>query len=234
MVELLLTVVLLSLTMMAVLQAFISGLGAETHISEAREAKEETFRFEDDLQQLLSGAELSDPNSVFVSPIPSGTQTSNSAPQSTSQNSGLAAGSSSLVFTTWNQPPNIRYLEESSAQWEDLNAHYGVQGGCTEVALSTIAAGDPGPKRGLFLREDRPPQADPSTGGTERLYSKKVRDIRFEFYDGTTWQTSWDSKNTQKGQLPIAIRVTYLLNTEQTPHSFVARMRIAAAGSSSS
>jgi hypothetical protein len=237
--ELLLTIALLAITMGAVTQAFIAGLGAESHIATAREAKEERYRFEDDLQKLIEGAELSDPNSAFVSPIPATNQKAspNSSPQGAGDQSGsgggLPAGSASLVFGTWSVAPNIRFVEQTNAAWEDLNSRFGPQGGSTEVALSTIPVGDAGPKRGLFIREDRPAQADPSTGGMERLYSSKVRDIRFEFYDGTTWQTSWDSKNTEKGQLPIAVRVTYLLNTESSPRSFIARLRIAAGGSSS-
>jgi hypothetical protein len=228
-VELLVTLFIFVITMGAVIDAFVSGLGSEKHTFEARKSKEETFRFEDGLSKLIAYADLTDSSSVFESPIPSDGQ----APPPDSS-SGLAQGSSSLVITTWNPPPGVRFLEQSDAPWESLNSRFGPEGGTTEVALSTVPVGDAGAKLGLFIREQKPPQTDPSSGGTERVYSPNVRDIRFEFYDGTTWQTSWDSKNAQKGALPTAVRITYLAFNEKTPHTFLIRLRTAAGGAPSS
>lgn len=219
-IELLLTLFLLSLTMAAVLRAFVAGLSAEKRIATARDTSEESIRLEEGISSLIAGSDLTDGESEFISPVPRNNLSSQTQPSG----GGLPPGSSSLSFTTWSKPPPTRYFGQGQRPWEALNSQFGPQGGTTQFALALDPVGDAGLKQGLFIREQKPPQQDISVGGTERLYSSQVADIRFEFYDGTAWQTSWDSRNGQKGKLPAAVRVTYLLRNEQTPHSFLVRI----------
>ena len=86
-------------------------------------------------------------------------------------NDGLGMGASSLAFTTTTREMPIRYLESTDNDWRSLNYRFGPQGGATEVALSTVPAGDAGRKRGLFIRQQIPPDPEPSRGGMERLLS---------------------------------------------------------------
>jgi hypothetical protein len=76
----------------------------------------------------------------------------------------------------------------------------------------------------LFLREQRPADSDPTQGGEESLLNPDLRDIRFEFYDGSDWVDSWDSRNDQKGKLPSAVRVSYVLNSESLQRTFIIRL----------
>jgi hypothetical protein len=125
----------------------------------------------------------------------------------------------------------LRYLSNQDQTFEQLNMSFGPIVANSEVSFSMIPVGDAGPKNGLFLREQRPADGDPKQGGIESVMNPLVRDIRFEFFDGTNWQTAWDTTGTQKGSLPNAVRVTYLLNGEKQPRSFLVQLALTGAGS---
>jgi len=62
-------------------------------------------------------------------------------------------------------------------------------------------------KFGLIRRERVPPQVSARKGIQEELVSDRVMDLRFRYYDGQTWQDTW---NTDQGasQLPGAVEIT--------------------------
>ena len=48
-----------------------------------------------------------------------------------------------------------------------------------------------------------------------------VDTLSFEFYDGTDWQTTWDTTTMTTRRLPSAVRVTYKFTDEETEHVLV-------------
>jgi hypothetical protein len=227
--ELMIAVVIVTIAAGAAARAFIAGLGYEQRFVENVEARADRVFLEDSMARLLVGAQLQGDDSYFVSPIPNlGTAAQSGA-------SGLGTGASSIAFTTTSRELPPRYLQNRDTDWQTLNERFGPEGGATEVAFSTTPAGDAGALRGLFLREQIPPDAEASRGGKERLLDERVQDIRFEFYDGTNWKDTWDSRGeTDKGKLPATVRVSYVLNGDTKPRSFLVRLPLAGAKGGSS
>ena len=221
-IELLVAVSIVALASGAVTRAYTSAMAFEVRAGQARERLNAKVGFEDTVDRLVGGADLHSGSGYFVSPIP------NSAAgfSPPGQNRPLGQGSASLVLTTSPEPPSLRYLTTRSANFQDLNQRFGPEGGATEVAFSLNPTGDAGPKRGLFKREQRPPDGDLTQGGQERLVNPDLTDIRFEFYDGTSWMTTWDSRDAQKDKLPSAVRVTYTVKSESKPRQFLVRVRM--------
>ncbi len=114
---------------------------------------------------------------------------------------------SSLVFTAGGErvPPSYQAADDTL---DTLNERYGPVGGLAEVSLSTTALGEPNGQTGLYLREQRPPDADSEQGGYESVFEASVEQIGFEFFDGSTWVTSWDTQSGER-RLPAAVRVSY-------------------------
>lgn len=234
--EMLVATFIVAIAAGAVAKAFVSAMTFEGKFVKAVDVRNARSRFEDSMTGLLSGAELVGGTSYLVSPVTNG-----AGLQQAPEGGGLGPGSASLALTTTSEEMPARYLQATQdgspgGAWdfESLNQRYGVVGGSSEVVLSTTPSGDAGNKRGLFFREQRPPDSDISQGGKERILDPAVRDIRFEFYDGSDWATSWDSRSTEKDKLPAAIRVTYLYGDDPTPHIFLVRLTLAGAKASSS
>jgi type II secretory pathway pseudopilin PulG len=227
-IELLVAITILVIATGAVARAYSASLDYQNHSEKTRERLNAQYRFEDRLTQLISGATLKGANGCFISPVTK----SDAGVEQHAATSILAPGSASLVVTSLFDPTPVRYLTSSDNDFQHLNQTYGPMVGTSEVALSLVPVGDAGSKQGLFLRVQRPADSDPKQGGTESDLNPDVEDIRFEFYDGTTWQTTWDSTDTQKGQLPLAVRVTYLLRGDQQPKSFLIRLEITGGGGS--
>lgn len=120
---------------------------------------------------------------------------------------GQAANPDTVTFVTLTRPVVGGALLEQDNDFETLNERYGPQGGPTEVALSTFPVGDAGNRQGLFLRMQTPADGDPTQGGRERLLVDGVVSATYEFWDGTQWLTSWDTRIGQR-RLPAAIRIT--------------------------
>lgn len=199
--------------------AYVTGINFEKQMRAHRETSEAKIRFEDRLTKLLRGAYVSanqaDTSTYFIGQINGDSMTS--------------AASDELIFTTLSDGFNGALLG-SQDDFETMNQNFGPQGGIAEVDLSTTALGEGGQtKQGLFIREQRPADGDPSQGGYESLLSPDVRSIQFEFFDGTDWQPIWgtagaDTTNltadaataaaTDGRRLPAAVRVTYTLNDD--------------------
>ncbi|AIE85985.1 type II secretion system protein GspJ [Fimbriimonas ginsengisoli] len=217
--ELLIAVVIVTVATGAVTRAFILGIGYEQRFVSATEARSEEIFVEDTLRRLLSGAQLLGKESYLIAPVP----LAGSGAQQRAAGSSIA-GADSIVFTTDARELPYRYVQDRGNDWETLNQRFGPQGGLEEVAVSTFPVGDAGLKQGLFIREQCPPDSEPSRGGDERILNERIRDVRFEFYDGNQWASSWDSRNGDKDKLPAAIRVSYVLLNDKTPHSFLVRL----------
>lgn len=123
-----------------------------------------------------------------------------------------------LAFTTTGLRVPTAFVESTDG-FETNNETFGPQGGVTEVALSTTAVGDNGGRAGLFLRRQTPADADPTQGGRERVLDPVVTDATFEFWDGTSWVTTWDTRTQTTKRLPAAVRVT-LTAGEDDPFIF--------------
>ncbi len=59
-------------------------------------------------------------------------------------------------------------------------------------------------ERWLQRRIDATPDDDPFTGGTNSLLGPHVASLDFQFYDGTDWWPSWDSKE----EIPVAVSIS--------------------------
>lgn len=229
-IELLVGIVIIAIATGAVARAFSASLDYQNQADRARDRIDARNRFEDRMAELLSGATLTGANTFMISPVSqgAGAQSSSSAPPAPpsepAPQSILADGSASLTFTSMSDAAPVRYLTSTEPDFSSLNQTFGPQAGVEEVAFSMVPVGNAGLKQGLFLRRQRPADTDPTQGGTETDMNPEVADIRFEFYDGTDWQTTWDSTSDQKGKLPTAIRVTYLLRGDKQPSSFIVRM----------
>jgi type II secretory pathway pseudopilin PulG len=215
-------VVSLSITGMVVAgaaSAYSAAIAYDTHNRLTQDAAASRIQFEQRLKTLLRGAFVSsnqnDPMTYFI-----GDQAGNNA---------NANAADTITFTTLNEGINSAELT-SDDDFETLNQNFGPQGGVAEVSLSLTPVGDAGQtKTGLFIREQRPADGDPTQGGTESVFDADVKTIQFEFYNGTDWDTSWSTSgvtaqstttmnvnNTgQDGRrIPAAVRVTYSLSAD--------------------
>jgi hypothetical protein len=211
--ELMIAVVVVTVTVGAATRAFLSGLGYEAKLAKTSDAEADRTYLEDSMATILRGIRLGR-DGYLVSPVPGlGSPTT-----------GLG-GSSSVAFTSVSQELPTRFGTDTNSDWEELNQRYGAQGGPAEIAFSLTPAGDAGEMQGLFQRRQTPPDAEPGRGGRERLLDGRVKDLRFEFLQSSDWRDAWDSRDgDQKGKLPSAIRVTYRLTDETRPRSFLVRL----------
>lgn len=219
-IELMISLLIVSVAMWAVVNAYAGAISFERHVSDATARERDIRQIEDELRRLLSGATIGGTNGVFVSPIP--------------LTSGRSNRSSGLVCTTWSIAPPSRYLQDQDQQFADLNQRFGPQGGQTEVAISMDPVGNVPQQTGLYVRTQRPADSDLTQGGTQEILSDKVRDLRFEFYDGSDWQTTWDSRDANKGKMPTAIRVGYLYGDEKGYRMIIVRLPISVSKESQS
>ncbi len=120
---------------------------------------------------------------------------------------GQASTTDMVSFVTLSRPVSGAALLDTTSTFEESNERYGPQGGSTEVSLSTIPVGNAGDRQGLFLRMQTPADGDPTQGGRERLLVPEVASATYEFWDGSQWLTSWDTRTSQR-RLPAAIRIT--------------------------
>lgn len=159
-------------------------------------ARDNRYRFEDRMRTLLQGAYITadeeDAASYFIGePL-----------------SGSGQFADSLVFTSLGTPPTGAFLDTEETDFQILNERFGPQGGIEEVSLSMVPVGASPNQDGLFLRQQRPADGDSTQGGWESLLDERVQEIQFEFWDGTEWIGTWDTRNSQR-RIPAAVRVTY-------------------------
>ena len=214
-IELLLALTIASLVMMVAGGAMTFGSRTVQTLGRGRDAVARRVAFENDLADLFSHA--------FVDPDSSNTSTFFVCGASSGEIGGEASSTdnNSVTFTVLGRRlPSA--LVASEDDFEANNDKYGAAGGTTEIGLSTSAVGtDAADRAGLFLREQTPSDGDPTQGGLESVLSPDVDTISFEFYDGTDWQTSWDTTTMSVRRIPSAVRVTYKFTDEETERVLV-------------
>ncbi|HLK16519.1 MAG TPA: type II secretion system protein GspJ [Fimbriimonadaceae bacterium] len=145
-----------------------------------------------------------------------------SSPGNSSGSSGTSRNAQ-LVFTALGEPTSQAALQDASNDFVQQNQTRGPQGGIIEFALELTPVGDAGGKKGIFIREQRPADTDPTSGGYEWLLLPDVDNLMFEFWDGTQWQPGWDTTTQTPIRLPAAVRITYSKSSD-TPKVFVVRL----------
>jgi prepilin-type N-terminal cleavage/methylation domain-containing protein len=251
-IELLLSMTIIVLVTMASTSAFVSALTYENKIRAGRDDLATREQFEDKITNLIRHVWLTssttDPNSYFIGGAPSiisttggtattgttatGTSSTGSSSTSTASGGGGGGGTGAygtpnvMVFTIAGTAVSGSYLA-SNDDFETENQNFGPQGGITEVELSEDAVGSGGQgQTGMFLRTQTPSDNDPTQGGNEVNLCPQVSQIGFEFFDGTQWDQSWDSRSQTPapGRLPAAIRVTYRLTGDTEDHILIVQI----------
>lgn len=211
--ELLIVVAMIGFIMAGVSRAYISVLDADGRLREGRERQLKIPRFEDRLRQYLSHAYLSadaaDTSTFFIG--------------GDSNLEGTAGPATTLVMTAIGLPVSSAMLT-STDDFETLNDRYGPQGGVDEISMSTTAVGQAPDSTGFFIREQRPSDGDPTQGGYERVFSKDVENVTFEFFDGVNWMPTWDTRTMGTKRLPAAVRVSYNAVGDDTQRQLIVRL----------
>ena len=205
-----------------VARTFQTGLDYELRARRDRSVERSNQAFEDRIRTLLEHAYLSanttDTGTYFT--------TSPASSPGTTTNNNQNNQSATLVFTAVGLKPGGAVLSPTQEDdFDTLNQKFGPQGGVAEIQLGTSPSGQPtGSPTGLFVREQRPADEDASQGGTERVLNADVTDLQMEFFDGATWQPTWDTVSSGTRRLPAAVRVTYSLKTDTVQHVLVIRL----------
>lgn len=200
-VEVIVVVAITGILMLAASQALVSGFVYERNRQVSDTARDTRIRTENAVTAILQRAFLpltaADPNLTFF--------IASQGPVLESTGSGTP---DTLTFTTVGRPLAAG-SENPDLTFDQLNEDFGPQGGVTEVTLGPNATGGGGGQTGLFYRRQTPADGDPSQGGEESLLAADWQNVNFEFWDGQTWVTQWDSRTTTGRRLPAAIRVNY-------------------------
>lgn len=208
--EMLVSMAIVTIVVAAVGRALSAGFDFEVQ-SEARRLEEQPPRLVEErvsdlLRQAFVSTDQNDAATYFIG-IVSGGNTSD--------------GADSLVFTRrGGRLPGS--LLASQDDFETNNSRLGPQGGIEEVSLALTSIGGVNDKSGLFIREQRPADGDPTQGGYESVLEPMVTDIRFQFFDGTQWVPEWDTGQTNR-RIPSAVLVSYSLDGKRQ-RSFVVRL----------
>ncbi len=209
-IEVLLAVAMSGFIAMALSRAVEGMVRYEQQAPQSSKREQARIDFETRMREMISAAYLSaDETSTTTYFIATSSQGSSQYPDT-------------LQFTVLSPGVSGAYLGDS-ADLPDLNKRYGPQGGMEEVAISTTPVGDAGDRQGLFLREQRPPDGDPTQGGTESVLDPDVTSAYFEFYTGESWSTTWNTQTADR-RLPAAVRVTYRLSDEDEDRVLIVRL----------
>ncbi len=207
--ELLLVLAIIGLITAGAVRAFVAGIDVERRLRESSDEGSRLAATRLELRSLISRAYLSttpgDPGTYLVG--------------STADGAGgglLGAPADELTFTAVGLRMPASALD-STDDFETQNERFGPQGGLVEIALSTIPFDAPDGVTGLFLREQRPADGDPTQGGRQRLLDDNVETIAFEFFDGIDWQSQWDTRTQGAPRLPSAVRVTLTMRERDEP-----------------
>lgn len=211
MVELLIVLGMTAILMMAIGAAFQAATNYTNRAPERLQSFQAEQLIDHEIHNLLEGAYLNDAiddtNTYFIS--------------NADTDSGTAA--TSITFTTIADGPDRGLLRSEETDFELLNQTFGPQGGVTEVSLSTLPVGLDSAGEGLFLRTQTPSDGDFTQGGKERLLVDGAIDLRFEFWDGFDWVTTWDTRASDR-RLPAAVRISYALQDGGDTFSQVIRL----------
>lgn len=205
--------------------AYLTGLKFGSQMNEGRDVAARQAAFEAQLADLFNHAYIDSDATNTTTFFVSGDAITSATPQTGTQ-SGSGNSSSdttnSLVFTVLGRRLPSTLLA-SPDDFETNNSKFGPEGGVSEVELGTSPVGSDtsGQPGGLYLRTQAPSDADPSQGGYESKISTDIDTISYEFYDGTEWQTTWDTTTMGTRRLPSAVRVTYRFLNENEDHIVV-------------
>ncbi|MDI9641100.1 type II secretion system protein GspJ [Kamptonema cortianum] len=137
--------------------------------------------------------------------------------------SGQGTNPDSLTFTSIGRLPDGGFLRSEEEEFETLHSRFGPQGGLIEISFSLSPVGDAGDAEGLFLRIQRPSDGDLTQGGREELFIPGVTSLSWEFWDGTQWVTTWDTRQGQR-RIPAAVRMTFQIGDEGAERTHVFRL----------
>jgi type II secretory pathway pseudopilin PulG len=201
-VELLVALALMVILASAISFAFTASINIQRIQTRRQQSQVQTDGIERRMTEMIQGAWISnntqDQSSYFI-----GVQ----------NNSTGELGCDQLVFTT-TAPTIPLVVQHNQDDFETQHRNFNTQGGVAEVSLSMTAVGNAGNRVGVFERIQRPPDTDPTQGGTESLLSGQIDQIGFQFWDGVQWQFEWDTIN-QTRRLPSAVKVSYHLQNAQ-------------------
>lgn len=212
-IELLVSVFVVATLTAGLTRAFVFAASYTDHAAAARSADAKIRNLEDRLTALLRSATLSSDATDTSSYFLAGTQ---------DQIGAAAAQVDSLTFTvSGDRIPGT--VLESTDDFEQLNQTAGPQGGLKEVSLSLTPVGDAPTSQGLYLREQRPADGDPTQGGYETLLDPDVVEFSYQFFDGQNWVDTWDTLSGER-RLPAAVEVTYRLRDEDATRTLLVRL----------
>jgi len=219
--ELLIVVAIIGLITAGASRALMFGLDTERRLRDDTRREDRIASFERQVSDLVQQAFLSstanDPNTYFIATFSEGQQ--GLQPGGNAQ----GPGADDLVFTAVGGRLRSDVTEETG-DFEGANERFGPQGGMTEIELSTVGFDAPAEAQGLFVREQRPADGDPSQGGFQRVLNPDVETIQFEFFDGGEWRMEWDSRSTEANRLPAAVRMRYKLRDEEEERTLTIRL----------
>jgi prepilin-type N-terminal cleavage/methylation domain-containing protein len=222
-IELLLSMAMMGLVLAGAVHAMVAGLRVEERLRDGTRREERIGAFERDLTSIISQAYLSSDTTVtssyFFGTTGEGLSTGIQQGQSATQ----SATTDELTFTSVGMRPSGAVLD-STQDFETTNERYGAHGGVGEYCISMTGYDAPSDAQGLFVRVQRPADGDPTQGGRQMVLSADVREIRFEFYDGTEWISTWDTRSETTPRLPAAVRVYYRLDGENGERIVTIRM----------
>jgi prepilin-type N-terminal cleavage/methylation domain-containing protein len=215
--ELLVVISITALVTAGAARAYVEGIAFDRRVRDGRAQVLAVRQFEQRIADLLRGAYMTtlpdDTASCFIGNSGEGSQNTS------------ASAATVLTLTTFSDRLSPRFVNSNEEDWETLNETFGPQGGLEEASLSMSPIGQPeGNIGGLYLRTQRPADGDPTQGGYEEQINPDVTEISFEFFDGLSWQASWDSRTMGTRRLPSAVRVTYKLDGEDASRLFVVRL----------
>ena len=214
--ELLIVIVMFVIITVASGRAFVASLEYNKKVQASRISRFKFAEFEDRVRRLLQSAYLStvttDTNSFFIGGTQSQTPT---AAQSNDPNT--------LTFTIL--PPKIPgAISEATTDFETNNRSFGPATGITEVSLSLTPVGQAPVQQGLFIRTQSPADSNTTQGGVESLLDADITEFSFEFWNGTSWVTDWNTQSQTAPRLPAAVRLTYRRRDENNSRTMVVRL----------
>lgn len=215
-VELMVALVITTIIAISAAQTTYVAVRHGASAKEFRVAATRDARFEDKLRALISSACLATLNTETASYYIGGDAAGNT-------DSNLTTSGAALVFTALGDRLPAEYVT-SQDDFETLNQTYGPRGGLSEIAITQSATGNSPVSTGIFLRKQTPADGDETQGGYESSLDSDISSISFEFYNGETWDLSWDTSSMDTPRLPAAVRVTYSRTSDGQERTFVVRL----------
>ncbi|RYG26090.1 prepilin-type N-terminal cleavage/methylation domain-containing protein [bacterium] len=214
-IELLLALVVSTIVIMAAGNAYVTGVGYGAKMNAGRDAAARQTIFETRLSELFSHAYIDVDAANTATYFLSG----DAVMGSPAAGSNSSTDEGSLVFTVLGRRLPSTLVSSTDEDFETINEKFGPRAGVTEIQIGTTPVGtDPSGQPGLYLREQTPSDSDASQGGEESKLSADIETISFEYFDGTDWQTTWDTNSMGTRRLPSSVRVTYKFRDETEEH----------------